>query len=397
MFQLLLPIIYISFISLGLPDSLLGSAWPEMHTDLSVPVSYAGGISMIISACTVISSLQCDRMTKIMGTGKVVAVSVLMTAAALMGFSLSNTYMELCLWAIPYGLGAGCVDASLNNYVALHYESRHMSWLHCMWGIGATMGPYIMSAALAGGQPWTMGYRIISILQFALTAVLFISLPLWRAEKDRRIIGSIEEGRSPGEDCSENLSLLKVLRIPGAKEAMGTFFFYSALEQTTGLWASSYLAMHLGMKTDTAAGFASLFFIGITAGRALSGFLTVKLNDKMLIRIGLLTVTFGIILLLLPFGEASSLMGLIVIGIGCAPIYPSAIHSTPHHFGAGRSQAVIGAQMAAAYGGTFIMPPLFGILSGITGEAFLPVYLLAVLIIMTVVHERLERISALSK
>lgn len=392
MFQLLLAIIYLAFISLGLPDSLLGSAWPSMYPEFSVPVSYAGIVSMIIAAGTIVSSLQCDRLTRKMGTGKVTAFSVLLTAAALFGFSISHSFAELCLWAVPYGLGAGCVDASLNNYVALHYASRHMSWLHCMWGVGASVGPYIMGFALFHGQGWNMGYRYISFLQLILTAVLFFSLPLW------------PKSAAGGEDKAEGrtvqgevLTLPQIIRIPGAKEIMITFFCYCALEQTTGLWASSYLVLHKGLPSETAANFASLFFIGITVGRGLSGFLTLKLNDRQMIRLGQGIILFGIILLLLPFGNGSAFLGLIFIGLGCAPIYPSIIHSTPGYFGADKSQAMIGVQMAFAYVGTCLMPPVFGLMANHISISLFPFYLLAILCIMLYMHERLQNVISVSR
>ena len=383
MFQLLLVIIYLAFISLGLPDSLLGSAWPTMYQEFSVPVSYAGGISMIIAAGTIVSSLQSDRLTKSFGTGKVTAASVLMTAAALFGFSISHSYAALCLWAVPYGLGAGSVDASLNNYVALHYASRHMSWLHCMWGIGASLGPYIMGYALSGGQGWNMGYRYIGILQVALTAVLVFSLPLWKKQ------ATSDTGQAGGEGKARALTLGQILKIPGAKEVMVTFFCYCALEQTAGLWASSYLVLRRGLPAETAAGLASLFFIGITAGRAFSGFLTMKLNDTQMIRLGQGLILLGIVLLLLPFGSTGTLLGLVMIGLGCAPVYPSIIHSTPEHFGADKSQAMIGVQMASAYVGTCFMPPVFGFLANHIGVFLFPVYLLAILALMSAMHEKM--------
>lgn len=387
MFHLLLAIIYLSFISLGLPDALLGSAWPVMYGELAVPVSYAGMISMIIAAGTIISSLLSDWLTYKLGTGKVTAISVAMTAAALFGFSTCNAFWMLCLWAIPYGLGAGSVDASLNNYVALHYASRHMSWLHCMWGVGASVGPYIMGFVLSGGGHWTGGYRCIGILQIILTAILFLSLPLWKSRKD-----------AAGEDEKAEAKPLtpgQILQIPGAKEIMVTFFCYCAVEQTAGLWASSYLALYKGVPGETAASFASMFFIGITVGRALNGFLTMKLSDTQLIRIGQGIILLGIVAMLLPLGEAVSLAGLILIGLGCAPIYPCIIHSTPAHFGADKSQALIGVQMASAYIGTCLMPPLFGLIAGHISIVLLPVYLLAILILMAVMHERmLKRVTA---
>lgn len=387
MFHLLLAIIYLSFISLGLPDALLGSAWPVMYGELAVPVSYAGMISMIIAVGTIISSLLSDWLTYKLGTGKVTAISVAMTAAALFGFSTCSAFWMLCLWAIPYGLGAGSVDASLNNYVALHYASRHMSWLHCMWGVGASVGPYIMGFVLSGGGHWTGGYRCIGILQIILTAILFLSLPLWKIRKDAAGEGEKAEAKplTPGQ----------ILQIPGAKEIMVTFFCYCAVEQTAGLWASSYLALYKGVPGETAASFASMFFIGITVGRALNGFLTMKLSDTQLIRIGQGIILLGIVAMLLPLGEAVSLAGLILIGLGCAPIYPCIIHSTPAHFGADKSQALIGVQMASAYIGTCLMPPLFGLIAGHISIVLLPVYLLAILILMAVMHERmLKRVTA---
>ena len=365
MFQLLLVVIYLAFISLGLPDSLLGSAWPVMYREFSVPVSYAGGISMIIAAGTIVSSLQSDRLTKKFGTGKVTALSVLMTAAALFGFSISHSYAALCLWAVPYGLGAGSVDASLNNYVALYYASRHMSWLHCMWGVGASLGPYIMGYALTGGQGWNMGYLYIAILQIVLTAILLFSLPLWKKR-------TAEGTDHSGEANAKPLSLRQIFSIPGAKEIMVTFFCYCALEQTAGLWASSYLVLQRGLSAETAA-----------------GFLTMKLNDTQMIRLGQGLILCGAVLLLLPFGERTALCGLVITGLGCAPIYPSVIHATPAHFGADKSQAVIGVQLASAYMGTCLMPPVFGFLANHIGAFLYPVFLLAILVLMAVMHEKM--------
>ena len=384
MFQLLLVIIYLAFISLGLPDSLLGSAWPVMYREFSVPVSYAGGISMIISAGTIVSSLQSDRLTKKLGTGKVTAFSVLMTAAALFGFSVSHSYLALCLWAVPYGLGAGSVDASLNNYVALHYASRHMSWLHCMWGVGASVGPYVMGIALTGGRGWQMGYRWISFLQIALTAVLLASLRLWKKRP----------GQEGGEEPEKPLGLRQVLAVGGVREVMLTFFCYCGIEQTAGLWASSYLVLNRGVDAQTAAGFASMFFLGITIGRGLSGFITMKLNDKQMVRLGCGIIAVGAAALLLPLGEGAALAGLVLVGLGCAPVYPCLIHSTPEHFGAQRSQAIIGVQMASAYVGTCLMPPLFGILAEHVGIWLFPIDLGILLAVMAVSHEALVKRTA---
>ncbi|MBR0374455.1 MAG: MFS transporter [Mogibacterium sp.] len=389
MIHLLLVIIYLSFISLGLPDSLLGAAWPSIYPELPVPVSYAGIISMIIALGTVISSLQSDRLTRRLGTGKVTAISVAMTAVALFGFSMTRSFPGFCLWAIPYGLGAGSVDASLNNYVALHYKSRHMSWLHCMWGVGAAAGPYVMGYVLTRGMGWPAGYRVIGIAQCVLTAILFLSLPLWKTRPDPV---HVEDGKGQGKA----LTLREIVAIPGAKAVMLCFFCYCAVEQTTGLWASSYLTLYKGIPAERAAGFASMFFIGITVGRAISGFVTMKLNDTQMVRLGQGIIAAGILAMLLPLGETAGLAGLIIIGLGCAPIYPCIIHSTPAHFGADRSQAIIGVQMASAYIGTCVMPPVFGLIAQHLSAGLLPVYLLLILVLMILMHERLNRITKIN-
>ena len=381
MLSLLLGIIYLSFISLGLPDSLLGAAWPVIHAEIGAPLSASGFVFMIIAVGTIVSSLLSDRLTRRLGAGRVTAISVAMTCAALFGFSFSRSYAMLCLWAIPYGLGAGGVDAALNNYVALHYASRHMSWLHCMWGVGATVGPAIMGAVLAAGHSWNAGYRTIGLIQLVLTAILFLSLPLWRAADG----GAAESGRGGA------LSLREIVSLRGVKAVMLCFFCYCAVEQTVGLWASSYLVTARGVDPVTAAKCGSLFFLGITAGRAVSGFLTFKLGDREMVRLGLGIIALGILLVLLPVGNGAALAGLILIGLGCAPVYPSLIHSTPAHFGAERSQAIIGVQMASAYTGTSLMPPLFGALAARTSIRFFPLYLLVLLVLMILSHERLVR------
>ena len=382
MATLLLAIIYVSFISLGLPDALLGAAWPIMHADLGVSLSMAGGISFIVAIGTIISSLMSDRLTKWLGAGKVTAISVALTAVALFGFSVSTRFWMICLWAIPYGLGAGGVDASLNNYVALHYSSRVMSWLHCMWGLGASVGPYILAAALTGGMGWNMGYRYISFLQIALTATLLLSLPLWVRRKDE-----------PGENGEKQkpLTMKQILSIRGAKEIMLAFFCYCALEQTGILWGSTYLVMHVGMEEELAARFGSLFLIGITIGRFISGFLTVKFSDETMIRLGEGIITLGIVMMLLTGSPVGSMAGLMIIGFGCAPIYPCVIHSTPDHFGEENSQAIIGVQMASAYIGICLMPPLFGILANNISVSLLPWYLIIINAVMILMCERLNK------
>ena len=380
MIQLLLPIIYLAFISLGLPDSLLGSAWPSLYPVLGVPVSSMGLLSMLTSLGTIVSSLQSDRLTRTFGTGRVTVFSTALTALALFGFSVSRSFWMLCLWAVPYGLGAGSIDAALNNYVALHYKSRHMSWLHCMWGVGTVISPMLMSHALSAGQGWSSGYRTVACLQTVIAAILFCSLPLWK--------GRAASADSP-EPAAKALRLGEVFRIPGAKEVMACFFCYCALETTAGNWASSYLTLTKGVPAETAAAFAGLFYTGITVGRALCGFITFKLNDTQMIRLGQGVLAAGVAALFLPAPRILSLAGLVLIGLGCAPIYPSIIHSTPDHFGADKSQAVIGIQMASAYVGNLVMPPLFGPIANRITPALFPVYLLVLLGIMAFMHEQL--------
>ena len=389
MINLLLAIIYLAFISLGLPDALLGSAWPTMSHDIGAQISWAGGISMVISAGTIVSALLSDRMTKRFGAGKVTFVSVALTALALLGFSFAPNYIVLILLAIPYGLGAGGVDAALNNYVALRYESRHMSWLHCMWGIGASAGPYVMGFALSHGLGWSAGYQYIAIVQVILTVILFISLPLWNNRKAHELQKSIQISK----EYSKTLSFAEVLRIPGAKNILIMFFCYCAIEQTAGLWASSYMVLYGSVSRVVAAGWASLFYVGITAGRFISGFLTMRFNDETMIRLGQLVMILGILVLLLPLPNHIALVaGFVIIGLGCAPIYPCVIHSTPHYFGADKSQAIVGMQMASAYIGSMLMPAIFGFIGQNVSMSFLPAYLIILLSIMAFMHMQLLRI-----
>lgn len=385
MVSLLLAIIYLAFISLGLPDSLLGSAWPVMQTELSVPVSYVGIVTMIISVFTIISSLLSDRLTHKLGTGVVTAGSVLLTAAALFGFSASHSFFALCLWAIPYGFGAGGVDAALNNYVALHYSSRHMSWLHCFWGVGTLISPYIMSGCLTGGLGWNAGYRVVSILQMVLTVALVVSLPIWKKLQ-------YSEHGSEEKTKAERVGLVRCFKIRGVLLLLIAFFGYCALESTTMLWASSYLVQCRGVPPETAAAFASLFFIGITAGRFLSGFIADRVGDRRLIRCGGAIILLGIGMVALPLKNTiPALAGFVVIGLGCAPVYPSIVHSTPYNFGKQNSQAIIGIQMAFAYLGSTFMPPLFGLLAEHVSTSSLPAYLAFFALFMLFMTEWLNR------
>ncbi|WP_084130181.1 sugar MFS transporter [Demequina sp. NBRC 110055] len=390
MYALLLSIIYLAFISLGLPDSLVGAGWPVMHSDLGVPLGFAGILTTIIAGGTIVSSLASERLTRRFSAGSVTAVSIGMTAAALVGFSFSDAFWMLCLWAIPYGLGAGAVDAALNNYVALHYAARHMNWLHACWGVGAAISPFVMSFALSSSLGWSGAYLIIGGIQVVLTVALFISLPLWKrvnpvrpAEVDDPEAVPVSTGHVP---------LSQALRIGGVKLILAAFFAYCALESTAILWASTFLVEDRGVDVATAAAFASLFLLGITAGRFLAGFVADRVGDRALIRGGFVAVGVGAVMIAVPVGtDVIALAGLVVAGLGSAPIYPAIIHSTPVNFGARNSQAIIGVQMAAAYTGSTLAPPLFGALSTWLGLWLFPFFILALVALGLAMSERLNR------
>lgn len=382
MYLLLLALIYLAFISLGLPDSLLGSGWPVMHHDLNVPISFMGIISMVISGGTIVSSLLSDQLTRKYGTRIVTVVSVFLTMIALFGFSFSNQFWMLIVFAIPYGLGAGAIDAALNNYVALYYSSKHMSWLHCFWGIGTIISPFAMSYALKNSS-WNNGYRIVAFLQLGIGLLLLVTLPVWKVNRQNI------------EDNAKSIGLIGALKIKGVPYLLIGFFAYCAVEATSMHWASSYMVEVKGITTERAAQFASLFFIGMTVGRFLSGFITNKLGDRKMIILGTCILSSGIISLLIPTGNPIvSLIGFVVIGLGCAPIYPSIIHSIPNNFGEENSGAIIGIQMASAYVGSTFIPPLFGVLGSLTSFAILPVYLSVFIIIMISMTELTFRITA---
>ncbi len=393
MTNLLLSLIYLAFISLGLPDSLLGSAWPEIYPDFGVPVSYAGIISMIISLGTVTSSLLSDRIISRLGTGKVTAISGLLTALAILGFALAPNFWVLCACSIPYGLGAGSVDVALNNYVALHFKSTHMNWLHCSWGIGATVGPYVMGIALSGGGSWQSGYWYISCTQLTITAILFLSLPLWKRQEQEDSGANTEE--SPASEASSAhprpLKLSQVVRIRGVKEVMTCFFCYSVMEQATGVWGGTYLKLFKGMDAAAAAAFAGMLFLGITLGRAASGFLSIRYSDQQLIRLGMILAAGGVLLLLIPGPAIVTVCGLMAIGLGCSPLYPAMIHATPQMFGREHSRAIIGVQMASYNVGVFVMPPLFGLIAQHLSVGWLPIYLSLALVVFVLMQHRLSQ------
>lgn len=386
---ILLLIIYLAFISLGLPDALLGSSWTVIHLELNTSLEFAGVIAMIISGGTIISSLLTSRIIRRFQTGKVVVVSVALTAMSLVGFSISTSISMLILFAIPLGLGAGAVDAVLNNFVALHYKPRHMNWLHCFWGVGATGGPLILAMYLGSSGTWRDGYMTVGIIQFILVAVLIATLPLWRniasGNKDRK------------SDSSEFVSNRKAFDIKGVKLALLTFLCYCSLEAGTGLWAASYLTVQKGLDVSSAALWVAMYYGGITVGRFVSGLISEKVRGENLIRAGLAIITFGIVLIMLPLPTLFSTSGLVLIGLGCAPIYPSMIHLTPSRFGKNASQSIIGLSMAFAYIGTTFMPPLLGAVSSVLTLKILPYGLLIFALGMIIASEKLRKITSKTK
>jgi len=380
LYSLLLAVIYLAFVSLGLPEALLGSAWPVMQPEMGVPLSFAGIISMATTAGIITSVLLSHRLTRKFGAGPVAAAGVLATAAALLGFSAAGSFWALCALAVPYGLGSGAVDASINGVVASRYAPRHMSWLHCFWGVGASISPHIMGWHLAGGAGWGGGYRTVALIQIAMAAALFLSLPLW---KERGAAAKAAPGDPPPPPTPPAAppaapGLSHIVKIRGVGFVLPALFAYCAMESTAGLWASSYLVLHKGIAPETSARYASLFYLGITAGRFLCGFAADRAGGRNMVRIGLATAAAGILAVLLPAAfDGMALAGLIVIGLGCAPVFPSIMHAAPASFGRENAQAIIGVQMASAYVGMTLAPPLFGLVAGSAGIGLYPAFLLA--------------------
>lgn len=440
----LLPIIYLAFISLGLPDSAIGSAWPTMAPSLGAGISWVGVVTMVISAGTIVSSLMSVRVVERFGTGRVTVASVALTAAALVGFSQSQAFWQLCLWAVPYGLGAGAVDAALNAYVAVHYESQHMSWLHCMWGVGASGGPMVMAQCLERST-WSTGFLVLGGIQVGIALVLTLSLPLWRDRKLPRVsgrragreaaIGAAPEAALPHAEAAHGVGAralsgataaagagevpgaaaasgvggtsdgtrgklpvrrthAQLLRIPGVKAVLVSFFCYSAFEATCGNWAATFCTLARGIDAQTAASWAALFYMGITAGRAVSGFISLKVNDRNMIRFGQSLVAVALACVLMP-GDMALFAGLVLMGCGCAPIYPSTIHATPARFGEELALELTGMQMAFAYIGSLAMSPLFGVLAQLVGAWIYPWYVVLFLVGMVVTGERLNGVVRL--
>jgi len=400
MTTILLILIYIAFISLGLPDSLLGVTWPAIQTEWGLQLDAAGLVSFLVTVSSVTSSLLSGRIIKALGTGKVTFISCFMTGAALLGISLAPSYLWLLVLAIPLGFGAGSVDAALNNYVALHFKAHHMNWLHSFWGVGATMGPLIMANILAGGASWRFGYQTIGMMQLSLAAVLLITLPLWRKVEKLRERNQLDEMVENPMDISisqpskglevttvsiddlTSTGKFSVIKIPGVKYALAIFMFYVTAEISVGLWGSSFLIQSRGVAIDTAATWIAMYYGGIMFGRFISGFVSFKLNNKQMIRIGTIISFIGTIILCLPIPTNLMVIPLVLIGLGFAPIFPSMIHETPIRFGKIHSQTIIGYQMAAAYTGGALLPPLFGVILNSTTMLLFPVLLSLSLLIV---------------
>ena len=384
MYTLLIAIIYLAFISLGLPDSLLGAAWPVMHQEIGASISYMGIISMVVSAGTIISSLFSDKLTKKYGTKWITTISVFLTSLALLGFSYSKNLTMIILFAIPYGFGAGAIDAALNNYVAVHYSSKHMSWLHCFWGVGTIISPLVMSYSLTNAT-WNTGYRIISIIQFGIGIIMLLTIPIWKVNAPKAEIQA---------ERSHSIGIIDAFKIKGVPSLLLGFFGYCAAESTAMAWSCTYLVCSKQMPEPTAAALASLFFIGMTVGRFLGGFIMDKLGDKNMIRLGTVIIFIGIALMLFPIDNTTiSLIGLITIGLGCAPIYPCIIHSTPNNFGAENSGAIIGIQMASAYTGSILIPPILGVIGKYFTFNIFPIYIAIFVILMIIMTEKTFKIT----
>ncbi|WP_328799983.1 MFS transporter [Paenibacillus sp. LX16] len=388
-------IIYLSFISLGIPDSLLGSAWPVMWPELGASFGSAGIVSMVVAGGTIVSSLVSGSIIERIGTGKITLASCFLTAGALLGFSFAPSLFWLVLLAIPLGLGGGAVDAALNQYVATHYKAHHMSWLHCFWGVGATMGPIIMSFYISNYNSWRSGYTAVSMIQLSLVIILLITLPLWKCVA--AIQNSITEIQS---DCSQiehntvqvkNIPKQKLIRMKGVKNTLIAFLLYCGVEAMVGLWGASYLVGARNIAAETAAGWISLYYGGITVGRLITGFITLKINNRILILAGQLTAITGGLILLLPLQVTFLLPGFILMGLGLAPIYPGLLHETPTRFGKENSSKLMGYQMAVAYTGTTLLPPIFGVIASQASIHFFPIAVIVFLLFMLFSSEQVNR------
>ena len=387
----MLALIYMAFVSMGLPDGLLGAGWPSMYPTLQVPISYAGIITILITSSTVVSGFFSDHLIRRFGTGKVTAFCTLLTALALLGFSSATRFWHLCLLAVPYGLGGGSIDAALNNYVATRFKSRHMNFIHFFWGLGAAIGPYIMGTFLTHGQLWQSGYRLVGIVQSVMTVCFFLTLPWWKKNP-------LPTSRDSGKDVpAPLLTKRQALQLPGAKSILLSFICYCAVENTAGFWAASYMTLSRGINAETAAQWASFFYLGITGGRFLCAFIADRFGDRMMVRAGQIIMLAGALLFLIPLGNALCFSALMLIGLGCAPIFPALLHETPDNFGPENSQTLMGLQMSVAYVGASLMPPFFGVIAQHVSIRLYPVYMLLFMVIMLFSAEHMNRTVAKNK
>ena len=371
---LLLIVIYVAFIGLGVPDSLIGSAWPAIYTEMNLPVDAVSFITLLISGCTVISSIFSSRILNRFGTAKVTAVSTAMTALSLFGFSFApNIFLMLPIAAV-LGLGAGAIDSGLNNYIALHFKASHMNFLHAFYGIGVTLSPYLMSLALSGSG-WRNGYRYAALIQILITVTVIISLPLWKKNSD-----SLESEEQKAND----LSFLEMIRVPGLITAWIIMLATNAIEYACGVWGGTYLVNAKGFSLEDGAAALALYYCGMALGRLLSGLLSGKVNTWLRIGVGVSVVFAAVVIMLLPLPSGFSVAALALMGLGNGSIYPNFIHLTPHNFGKENSQAIMGSLIAFAYTGVMISPPLVGMITRIFGIGSYPIMLCALLVIMAV-------------
>lgn len=386
--NLFLLVIYLSFISLGLPDALLGAAWPTMRSDFSAELGAAGLIALIINMGTIISSLSSARLINAIGTGKITLFSCILTASALLGFAYSNSFFYLLMFGMLLGLGGGSVDTTLNHYVSENYKSKHMNWLHSCWGVGASMGPLMISHTISRYDSWSAGYLSASVVQFSLVGVLILSLPMWSK------VAAIQKKKKQAEDSlykeHHTQEVRNLLTIPGVKFTLLTFLCYCAIESSVGLWSASYLVEARGMTSSSSAAWTSLYFIGITVGRIFTGFFSIKISNRHLIFWGLITSLFGSFLICLPLSTTFAKFGLMAIGLGFAPVFPGFIHETPVRFGRANSARLIGYQMATAYTGMTFFPPIFGWIMTKFGIGLFPFFALLLIALVFFCSERVN-------
>lgn len=383
-------LIYVAFVGFGLQGSLLGAAWPVMRIDFGVEVAFVGVISTVTSVCTMLTTINSHKLVRRFKTGPIVAISIVMTSLSLFGYSTATEWWHMLIWSVPYGIGGGLLDSVLNNYVAINYSSKYMSWLHCFWGIGATISPYIMGVCLTHNNNWGAGYVNVAVIQMIIAVLIFASLPMWK--KVAATNAKADVSPSDENQPKKSISLIGILKIRGIWIVLLSFFCYCAVEQTAGFWAATYLVEGRGINSATAAKVASYFYLGIMIGRFISGFVADRLGDKKMIRIGVLVILVGIGLIFVK-PEAICLAGLIVCGLGCAPIYPAMVHQTPALFGKENSGAVIGVQMVGAYLGSMAMSPLYGVFSQLISNSFYPVYLGILGVILLLSTEKMGRLK----